>query len=107
MQILNNCEIRYTIARYKWFDMTGNVHIRHQQALYKGDEQTVESDVYVRVSSTKKVGWGRFQISLHGKKKVTKYGSDLREVIMMDCVTTINTFGNPNMITNRQNQRCQ
>ena len=31
-----------------------------------------------------------------------KYGSYLRESIMMDSGTTTNLFGNPNMITNRQ-----
>ena len=33
---------------------------------------------------------------------MTKYGLDLREKIIMDSATTINLFGIPNMITNRQ-----
>ena len=33
---------------------------------------------------------------------MTKYESDLRYMNMMDSDTTINLFGNTNMITNRQ-----
>ena len=39
---------------------------------------------------------------MHGRKQVTKDGSDLRNMIMMDSVTTINLFGDPNMIKNRK-----
>ena len=60
----------------------------------------MESDAYLNVFSTKKSGWSGLQISLRGRKQVTKDGSDLREIVMMDIGTTINLFGNTNMITN-------
>ena len=62
----------------------------------------MDSDTDVSVSSTKKSGCIRLQISLHGRQKVTKEGSDLREMIMMESVTTINLFGDPKIITNKQ-----
>ena len=52
--MLNNCDIRDTMARYKLFDRTGNVHSHHQQASEKGDEQTVKIDADASVPSTKK-----------------------------------------------------
>ena len=64
------------------------------------------SDADVSLSSTKISGWSGSQISLNGSKQVTKYGSYLREMIMMDSGTTINLFVNPNMIKNIQNRRC-
>ena len=54
--MLNSCEIRYRIARYQRFDRTVNVHSHHQQAAYKGDEQIVEINADVSVSSTKAAG---------------------------------------------------
>ena len=102
MHILNHCEIKETIAIDHLFDRTGNLHSHQQQAADKGDEQTVESDADVSVSSTKTSGWSGLQTSLYGRQKVTKDGSDLREIVSMDSVTTINLFGNPNMITNRR-----
>ena len=57
---------------------------------------------FMSVYSTKTSGCCILQISLHGSKQVKKYGSDLREIIMMDSGTTINLFGNPKMITSRQ-----
>ena len=102
MNKLNNCEIIYTIVRYQWFDRTGNVHSFHQQAPDKGYEQTAESDTYVSMPSKKTRGWRGLKIIFHGSKQVTKDGSDLREMIMLDSGTTINLFGNTNMIKNRQ-----
>ena len=46
-------------------------------------------------------GWIGLQLSFHGRKKVTKYRSDLIEMIMVDSGTTIKLFGNTSMITNR------
>ena len=54
------------------------------------------------VSTTKTSGWSGLKIILHGRKQVTKYRSDLREMIMMDSGTKIILFGNPNMIKIRQ-----
>ena len=51
--MLNNCDIRDAISRDQWFDITVDVHSRHQQSAYKGDEKTVESDADVIVSSMK------------------------------------------------------
>ena len=99
--MLNNREIKDTIARYQWFDRTGNMKSNHQEAKYNGGEQTVDSDTYVSVSSTKTSVQSGLKISLHGSKQGTKEGSYLREIIMMDSGTTINLFGNPKMITNR------
>ena len=62
----------------------------------------MESEADVSVSSAKTSGCSRLQIILHGSKKVTKDGSYLREIIMTQSGTTINLFGNPNMIKNRQ-----
>ena len=76
--MLNNCEIRNTIVRDQWFDRTGNLHIHLQQPSEKEYEQTVESYADVIVSSTKTSGWSGLQISLHGRKQVTKDVSDLR-----------------------------
>ena len=78
------------------------MHSHHQQTADKWDEQTLESDAYISAHSTKKNSWSGLQISLHGIKQVTKDGSYLIEMIMMDSGTTVNLFGNPNMITNRQ-----
>ena len=75
--MLNNCDIKDTIASYQWFDRTENVKIHHRQEKEKGDKK-VDSDTYVSVSSTKKSIWSGLQISLHGKKQVTKDGSYLR-----------------------------
>ena len=100
--MLNNFEIRDTIARDKWFDRTINVHSRHQQTTYKGDKQKVESDAYMSFSSTKTSGWSVLQISLDGSKEVRKYGSDLKKMIVMGSGNKINLFGNPNITTNRQ-----
>ena len=44
------------------------------------------------------------QISLNGIKQVTKYGSNLREMIMMEIGNTIKFFGNLNMIRNRHKE---
>ena len=100
--ILNNWEIKDTKSRYQWFDKTGNVQIHHQQAEYKGSEQTGDSDTDVSVSSTKTSGWGGLKISSHRSKQVTKEDSYLIEMIMMDSGTTINIYGNPKIITSRQ-----
>ena len=54
------------------------------------------------VPSTKTSSWIGLEISFNEIKQVTKYGSDLREMIMMDSGTTINIFTNPNIFTNRQ-----
>ena len=72
--MLNNCDIRNTIARYQWFNRTVNVQSHHQQAAYKWDEQTVEIDADVSVYIMKKSGWIGLRIILHGRKKVTKEG---------------------------------
>ena len=90
------------IARDQWFDKTWNFHSNYQQASDKGYEQKVESDTDVSLSNTKISGWSGLNISLHGRKQVTKYGSYLRDIIMMDSGTTTNMFENPNMIKNRQ-----
>ena len=37
-----------------------------------------------------------------GENNLTKDGSDLRDIIIMNSGNTINLFGNPNMITNKQ-----
>ena len=37
--MLNNCATVNTIARYQWFNRTGNVNSHHQQEAYKGDEK--------------------------------------------------------------------
>ena len=100
--MLNNCDIRDTIEIYQWFDRIVNVQSNHQKEAEKGDQQTVESDTYVNVYSTKIRWWNGSQTSLHLRKEVTKDGSDLREMIMMDSGTKINMFGNPNMITQIQ-----
>ena len=68
----------------------------------KENEQTLESYADMSVSTTKTCVWSGLQISLHGSKQVRNDGSDLRETIIMDSVTTINLFGNPSMITNIQ-----
>ena len=57
--------------------------INHQQAKYKWYEQIVDIEIDLSVSSTKTSGWRRLQISLRGIKQVTKYGSYLREIMMM------------------------
>ena len=51
--MLNNCDIRDTIEIYQWFDRIVNVQSNHQKEAEKGDQQTVESDTYVNVYSTK------------------------------------------------------
>ena len=78
---------------------------RHHQPKYKGNEKTVVSDSDVSVSSTKTNVWSGIKISLYGSRQVTKEGSDLIKMIIMDSGTTINMFGNPNIITNIQNRR--
>ena len=55
--MLNNYDVRDTIERDKWYDSTGSVHIHHKQTEDKVDEQTVESDTYVSVYSTKASSW--------------------------------------------------
>ena len=67
--MLNSCEIIYKIAIYWWFGRTGNLRSYFQQEADKGGEQTVESDAYVIVSSTKTSGWGGLKVSLYGRKK--------------------------------------
>ena len=62
----------------------------------------MENDGDVSMSIRKTSGWSRLQISFHGSKHVTKDGSYLRDMIIMDSVTTINLFGNPSVVTNRQ-----
>ena len=62
----------------------------------------MDSDSDMSVSSTKTSSWSELHISLNGIKQVTKGGSDLIEMIMMDSGITTNMFGNPNMITNRK-----
>ena len=62
----------------------------------------MDSNEDVSVSSTKISGWSGLKLSLYGIKQVTKYVSHLREMIMMDSGTTINLFGNPKIIINRQ-----
>ena len=54
MHTFNNCETKDKIARDHLFESTGNVKIYHQQEKYKEDEQTVDSDTGVSVSSTEK-----------------------------------------------------
>ena len=100
--MLNICKIRDSKETYQCFDRTVHVLSHHQQEEDKGDEKTVYSDADVSVSSTKTNGWRRLKISLHRRKQVKKYRSDLIEIIMMVSGTTINLFGNPNMITNRK-----
>ena len=100
--MLNNCEIRDMIVRYHCFASTGNVHSRIEQAEDKVDKQTVESDNDVIMSSTKTSVWSGLQIRFRGGKLVTKYRSKLRGISIMDSGTTINLFGNPKMIANRQ-----
>ena len=100
--MLNNCDIRDTIEIYQWFDRIGNVQSNHQKEAEKVDKQKVESDTDVSVSRKNTRGRSGLQTSLHGRKEVTKDGSDLREIIMMDSGTKINMFGNPNMITQIQ-----
>ena len=73
--MLNNFEIKYMIARDQWFERTVNVQSYHKQAKEKGYEQTVNGDVDVSVSSTKKSVWSRLQNTLHGGKEVIKYRS--------------------------------
>ena len=75
--MLNNHEIRDTIERYKCFDRTGDIKNNYQKEECKGNAQTVDSDTYVSVFSTKTSVWSGFQISLHGSKQVKKFGSDL------------------------------
>ena len=70
--MLNNYDIIDTTERDQWSYRTGNVHSHHQQEAYRGDEQTMESDAYVSVSSIKTSCWSELQISLHGIKEVTK-----------------------------------
>ena len=48
----------------------------------EGDEQTVESDTYVSISTTKISGRRGLQMSFHDRKQVPKDGSDLTEMIM-------------------------
>ena len=62
---------------------TGNVQSHHQQGKDKWYEQIVDIDTDLSVSSTKTSGWRGLQISLSGIKQVTKYGSYLREIMMM------------------------
>ena len=66
--MLNNFEIRDTIARYQQFDRIYIVHSHHQQTEQKGYEQTAWSDSDVSVSSKKISGWNGLQIILHGRK---------------------------------------
>ena len=73
----------------------------HQQAKYKGYDQTMDSDADVSMSSTKTGSCSGLQISFHGRKQVTKYRSYLREITIMDSGTKINLFGNPSMFANR------
>ena len=68
--MLNKYDIRDTEARDQWLDRTGNVYSHHKKAIYKGDEQTVESDADASVSSTKTSGWIGLQIILNGIKQV-------------------------------------
>ena len=79
--MLNNCEIKDVIAKDQWFYSTGNEHSNHQQAAEKGYEQIVKSDKDLSVSRTKTSGWRVLQIGFHGIKQVTKYGSELIEII--------------------------
>ena len=99
--MLNIYDIKYMIARGQWFDRTRNGQSYHQKAKDKGEEQKVDSGSDVSVYSTKTSGWSGLQISLEGSKQVTKYGSDLRAVIIMNSGTTTNMFGNLNMTTNK------
>ena len=70
--MLNNCDIRNKIERDQWFYRTGNYQSCHQQAEYKGYEQTVDSDADMSLTSTKTSGWRGLNIILHGSKQVTK-----------------------------------
>ena len=54
--MLDNYDIKYKIARYRWFDRKGNLRSHQQQEEYKGDEQTVDNGTYASVSSTKTSG---------------------------------------------------
>ena len=56
MNMLNNCDLGDTIERYQRSDRTGNVHSFHQKSAEKVFGQTVESDTYVSVYSTKTRG---------------------------------------------------
>ena len=38
--MLNNCDIKDTIASYQWSDRTGNVQIHHQQDKENGDKKS-------------------------------------------------------------------
>ena len=78
IHMLDNCDIRGGIAIDRWFYRTGNSHSHHQQEAYTGDEQTVEGDADVSLSSTKTSGWRGLQIRFHERKQVTTDGSDLR-----------------------------
>ena len=67
--MLNNCEIGDTMARDKRFYRIGNVQSNHQQETEKADEQTVESDTYVSVSSTKKAAGADYKSICMGANK--------------------------------------
>ena len=104
--MLNSCDIRDTIARYRWFDRIVNFNSCHQQAADKGDKQAVERYTDVSVSITKTSGCSRLKISFHGSKQVKKYGSDLGEMIIVDNGTTINLFVNQTQSQIDQNYIC-
>ena len=52
--MVDNCEIKDTVAIYQWFNRIVNVHSHHQQAAYKWDGQIVEIDADVSVYIMKK-----------------------------------------------------
>ena len=58
----------------------------------------MDSGAYASLSSIKTSGWSGLQIGFHGRKQVTKDGSDFRKTIIMDIGTTTTLSGNPNMI---------
>ena len=66
--MLDNCDIKDTMERDRWFSRKLNVQNHRQQSKYKGDEKIVYSDADVSVSSTKTVSRGGLQISLYGSK---------------------------------------
>ena len=67
--MLNYSEIKYRIARFQWFESTVNNHSHDQKATEKGDEQTVDFDADMSVSSTLKASGVNYKSVCMGAKK--------------------------------------
>ena len=67
--MLNYGDIIYNIARHQWFGSTENLQSHHQQAVDKGDEQTVDFDADMSVSSTLKASGVNYKSVCMGAKK--------------------------------------